>query len=171
MMDAEKMRLALELATIHKKHQHETLRAENVAILQSIGLQQEAQDFFIEFSFDEEVTVGLFYYHQTNCLKKSADWEEDFQRALSANLLLIGSGTTGDPVALDLVDYQVGILFHDYFWGEDAEDPRKFLIKMGCSLGQFFYNTIDIKDYPADAYEAATYTNAEFTGLWSPDKE
>jgi hypothetical protein len=101
---------------------------------------------------------------QANCLKKNRDWDEEFERALHTNLLLVGSGRNGDMVALDLLDYQVGILFHDYFWEKPEEDPRKYLIKMDCSPGQFYWNSGFVEGYPIDAYEAAAYMGSEFTG-------
>ena len=165
------MRLALASVDINLEGHFETLRNENLAILQSAGVDAEAQNFFVEFSFDTEIEIGVFSYRQANCLKKNHDWEDDFQRALQANMLLVGSARNGDIVVLDLEDHQVGILFHDYFWEKEEEDPRKYLIKMDCSLGQFFYNSVSVQDYPIDAYEAATYMNAEFTGYWNPTDE
>ncbi|UOQ64402.1 hypothetical protein [Hymenobacter volaticus] len=170
-MDNEKMRLALASVDINLKSHFETLRNENLAILRSAGVEEETQNFFVEFSFDTEIEIGAFSYRQANCLKKNYDWEDDFQRALQTNLLLVGSARNGDIVVLDLEDYQVGILFHDYFWEKEEEDPRKYLIKMDCSLGQFFYNSVSVQDYPIDAYEAAAYVGAEFTGDWNPNDE
>jgi len=99
------MRLAIKLASFNIKGHFEAFREENRTLLKAFCPEPELQHFFAEFSFDGEVEMGMFRYHQANCLKKSFDWEEDFQRALSTNLLILGSGTTGDPVALDLIDY------------------------------------------------------------------
>lgn len=163
-MDSEKMRQALAATDINVKRHAEVLREENLLLLQRIGIEPAAQQFFVEFSFDSEIEVGGFTYQQANCLKKNHDWEEDFQRTLQTNLLLIGSARNGDVVALDLTDYQVGILFHEYFWENEDEDPRQYLIKMGCTLGQFYYNSVTTAEYPIDAYEAAAYTHAPFKG-------
>lgn len=165
------MRLALASVDINLKSHFEPLRNENLAILQSAGVEEKAQNFFVEFSFDTEIEIGVFSYCQANCLKKNYDWEEDFQRALQNNLLLVGSARNGDIVVLDVEDYEVGILFHDYFWENKEENPRKYLIKMDCSLGQFFLNSVSVQDYPIDAYEAAAYMGAEFTGYWNPNAE
>ena len=81
------------------------------------------------------------------------------------NLLPVGNGTSGDIVVLDLLDFEIGILFHDYFWENEEEDPRKFLIKMNCSIGQFYLNSVQENNYPVDAYEAAAYMGADFTGF------
>ncbi len=158
------MRQALALAGINVRKHFEPLRSENIELLLRIGLSEEAKQFLTEFSFDEDLEIGELHFDQANCLKKNFDWEDGFQRALRAELLLIGSGSTGDPIALDLRDYQAGYLFHDYFWEQEEEDPRKFFIKMNCSLGQLFWNSLSVEDYPVDAYEAAAYTGAEFTG-------
>jgi len=118
MLDAEKMLLALQAKEANLKRFFEPLREENTAMLRAIGVNSEAQAFFAQFSFDTEMEAGEFTFMQANCLKKNHDWDEEFKRALQTNLLLVGSGLSGDIVALDLLDYQTGILFHDYLWEE-----------------------------------------------------
>lgn len=145
----------------------EVLCQENKDSLLKACENQQLVDFFTNFSFDEEIKIGKFSLRQANCLKKDLAWDEDFKRGLDYDLLILGSGISGDMVALDLVDYQAGILFHDYFWEKPEEDPKKFMIKMGCTLGQFYWNSAFMKDYPIDAYEAAAYTGSEFTGYES----
>ncbi|MGI4738288.1 MAG: hypothetical protein ACRYG7_24225 [Janthinobacterium lividum] len=164
MLDAEKMLLALQAKEVNLQHYFEPLREENTAVLRAIGVYPEAQSFFAQFSFDTEMEAGEFTFMQANCLKKNRDWDAEFKRALHTKLLLVGSGLSGDVVTLDLLDYQAGILFHDYFWEKPEEDPRKYLIKMDCSLGQFYWNSAFVKGYPIDAYEAAAFMNAPFTG-------
>ncbi|RSK44733.1 hypothetical protein [Hymenobacter perfusus] len=170
MMDIQKMQAALDAAGINGKKHREPLRPENAELLRQWGVSEEVQLFLAEFSFDTDLTVWEVHFDQVNGLRKKLDWEDDFQRALRADLLLVGSGLNGDPIALDIRDSQVGYLFHDYFWEEEAEDPRKFFIKLNCTLGQFFWNTQFVEDYPVDAYAAAAYMGAEFTGYWSPDE-
>ncbi|SNR28774.1 hypothetical protein [Hymenobacter mucosus] len=164
MMHAEMMRQAMEIAGIKMRVHSEPLRDENKEVLRRIGLPEEAQQFFVAFSFNIDLEIGELHYDQANCFKKNLEWEDGFQRALRAGLLVIGSGSTGDPIALDIQDLQAGYLFHDYFWEQEAEDPRKFFIKMNCSLGQLFLNSVSVEEYPVDAYEAAAYMGSEFTG-------
>jgi hypothetical protein len=170
MTDIQEMQAALEATGINRQKHRESLRPENAALLQQWGVSAEVQQLLAEFSFDTDLVIGEVHFDQVNTLKKKLDWEDDFQRALQAGLLLLGSGSTGDPVALDIRDSQVGYLFHDYFWEEEAEDPRKFFIKLNCSLGQFFWNTQFVEEYPVDAYEAAAYMGAGFTGYQNPDE-
>ena len=170
-MDNEKMRLALASVDINLKSHFEALRNENLAVLQNAGVDELAQKFFAEFSFDTDIEIGMFSYEQANCLKKNHDWEDDFQRALQISLLLVGSARNGDIVVLDLKDYQAGLLFHDYFWEKEEDDPRKYLVKMGCSVGEFYFNSVSLADYPIDAYEAAAYMGSEFTGYWNPEDD
>jgi|GEM_PF-3087063 len=164
MLDAEKMLLALQASEANLPRYAEPLREENAAVLRALGVNAETQAFFSQFSFEMEMAAGQFTFLQTNCLKKNRDWEDDFRRALQVNLLLVGSGLSGDIVTLDLLDYQIGILFHDYFWEKPEDNPRQYLIKMNCSLGQFYWNSAFIEGYPIDAYEAAAYMGSEFTG-------
>lgn len=170
MTDIQKTQAALEAAGINGRKHLEPLRSENAELVRQWGVSAEVQQFLTEFSFDTDLAIGEVHFDQVNGLKKKMEWEDDFQRALQAGLLLVGSGLNGDLLALDIRDSQVGYLFHDYFWEEEAEDPRKFFIKLNCSLGQFFWNTQFVDDYPVDAYEAAAYMGAEFTGYWSPDE-
>jgi hypothetical protein len=170
-MDADKMKSALDIAGIGIRKHFELLRKENEDILWSIGLGEETVSFFREFSFEEPVEIGQYWFDQLNCLKKNFDWEDDFKRAAAVNLLLVGSGINGDLIVLDCEDSQAGILFHDYFWEKKEENPRKYLVKMGCSLGEFYLNSASVPDYPIDAYEAAAYMGSEFTGYWSPEED
>jgi hypothetical protein len=137
MTDRQKLQAALEVTGINAQKHREPLRPENAALLQQWGVSAEVQQLLAALSFDMELAIGEVQLDQVNTLKKKLDWEDDFQRALQAGLLLLGSGSTGDPVALDIRDSQVGYLFHDCFWEEETEDPRKFFIKLNCSLGQF----------------------------------
>ncbi|WP_151088114.1 hypothetical protein [Hymenobacter baengnokdamensis] len=164
MLDAEKMLLALHAKEISVKRYFEPFREENAAVLRATGAIQNVQCFFAQFSFETELEVGEFSFMQANCLKKSYDWDAEFKRALHTNLLFAGSGINGDIVTLDLLDCQAGILFHDYFWEKPEEDPRKYLIKMDCSLGQFYWNSAFVENYPIDAYGAAAFMNSPFTG-------
>ncbi|MDU0368786.1 hypothetical protein ACFPAF_00140 [Hymenobacter endophyticus] len=170
MTDIQKLQAALEAAGINAQKHWEPLRPENAELMKQWGVSAEVQQLLAEFSFDIDVAIGEVQLDQVNTLKKKLDWADDFQRALYAGLLLLGSGSTGDPVALDIRDSQVGYLFHDYFWEEEAEDPRKFFIKLNCSLEQFFWNTQFVQDYPLDAYDAAAYMGANFTGYQNPDE-
>ncbi|WBA43248.1 hypothetical protein [Hymenobacter canadensis] len=168
-VDNEKMWLALERIAFNSKKHASILRSENLEVLELICPDLEARCFFAEFSFDTVVEIGAYCFNESNELKKEYTWDDAFKYALRHNLLLVGSTANGDLVALDLNDYQIGILFHDYFLEDEGEDPRKYLIKMDCSIGQFFMNSVSIDEYPVDAYEAAAYTGAEFTGYWSPE--
>ena len=165
------MRQALELAGVDIRRHTEPLRSENAEVLRQIGLSEEGQRIFAEFSFDEELTVRELRFAQANCFKKNLDWEDDFHCALRTGLLLIGSGLNGDPIVLDLREYHVGFLSHDCFWEQEEEDPRNFFISMHCSVGQFFLNAVTTDGYPVDAYEAAAYTGAQSTGHLSLEEE
>lgn len=67
-------------------------------------------------------------------------------------------------MVIDLMDFQTGIFFNNFSWENPEEDQRKNLIKMNCSLGQFYLNSVQISGYPIDAYEAAAIMKSPFTG-------
>ncbi len=158
------MQQALVASGINVKAHQERLRQENLDVLRPFCSNESVAAFFAELSFDEEVGIGQFTFYQANALKKNIDWEDDFKRALAVNLLPVGSGNSGDIVVLDLLNFQAGILFHDYFWERDTENPRKFLVEMVCTLGEFYLNSVQNPDYPVDAYEAAEFMGSDFTG-------
>jgi len=164
-MGIEQMQQALEASSINVQKHQEQLRLENISALKKFCADEQLAQFLTTYSFDDDITVGAFNYFQANLLKKNIEWEDDFKRALAVNLLPVGNGTSGDIVVLDLLDFEIGILFHDYFWENEEEDPRKFLIKMNCSIGQFYLNSVQENNYPVDAYEAAAYMGADFTGF------
>ncbi|GAB2965372.1 hypothetical protein GCM10027048_38820 [Hymenobacter coalescens] len=161
MMGADKMAQALLAAGLDSKKYQEEFRPENRTVLVGMGINPLAIDFFATFSFNEAVSIGAYSYSQANCFKKEHDWEEEFQRAAKTNLLVVGSARNGDVVVLDLNDYQVVLLKHEDFWEDEDSDPRAHLVKMNCSIGQFFWNAASVPDYTQDAYEAAEYLNAE----------
>ena len=163
-MGTEQMQKAFEALSINIKAHKEILRQENLDALRPFCSDESAAAFFAEFSFDKDLEMGKFTYYKANCLKKNIDWADDFKRALEVNILPVGSGISGDIVVLDLLNFQAGILFHDYFWERDTENPRMFLVEMNCTLGEFYLNSAQNSDYPIDAYEAAAFTGSEFTG-------
>jgi hypothetical protein len=160
----EEFRQALQESSINVKKHKEVLREENLDALRSVGANEQILDFFSEFSFDEELEIGAFSLREANCLKKDLAWDDVFKSGLNHDLLIMGSGISGDMLVLDLRCFQTGILFLDHFDPDDSEDQRKFVINMQCSLGQFYLNSVKIDDYPIDAYEAAVYMNSPFTG-------
>ncbi|WP_201987294.1 hypothetical protein [Hymenobacter rubidus] len=164
MLGVEQLHQALAAASIDLRKHAEMLRQENKDALYSAFENQQLRNFFSEFSFDSELTIGSFSLRQANCLKKDLVWDEDFKRGLKYSLLILGSGISGDMVTVDLLDFQAGILFQDYFWERPEEDPKEFLVKLNCSLGQFYLNSIQLPEYPIDAYEAAEFMNSPFTG-------
>ena len=164
MLGLEQLHQAIATASINLKTHTEALRQENKDALHGAFENQQIHKLFSEFSFNEELIIGQFSLRQANCLKKDLIWDEDLKRGLKFNLLILGSGISGDMVVVDLLAFQAGVLFHDYFWEEPEEDPRKFLVKMNCSLGQFYLNSVQLPEYPTDAYEAAKLMNSPFTG-------
>ena len=163
-MGTEQMQQGIEASLIDVKTHQETFRQENLDALRPFCSDESVAAFFTKFSFDKEVKIGEFTFYQSNCLKKNIDWEDDFKRALVVNLLPVGSGISGDIVVLDLLNFQAGVLFHDYFLERETENPRNFSVEMACTLGEFYLNSVQIPNYPTDAYEAAELTGADFTG-------
>ena len=152
-----KMFAALEAVGFQIRKHKEEMRRENIELLRQHFSDEVITSFFAEVSFDTVIEIGNVWFDQVNCFQKEFRWEEQFIRCLKTGLLPVGSGLNGDPIVLDAQDCIVGFLFHDKLWEADDLSPRDCLVKMDCSIGQFFLNAATIEEYPVDAYEAHAF--------------
>lgn len=127
-----------------------------IEFLESIDLSSELVDFFRTFSFREEIEFGNIFF---NCVNRIMieNIEEENKEIYKKELLIIGSGTNGDPIVLNTKTMNVGYVFHDILWENDIEDLNKIYIDLKMSIGTFFYKSITEDDFPIDAYEAEDY--------------
>lgn len=63
----------------------------------------------------------------------------------------------GDFIVLDLENLKVGYVFHDDLWEDESVNPRDIFINLNCSIGEFYYNAVTVKDFPVDGFEAEKY--------------
>ncbi|WP_075979930.1 hypothetical protein [Bacillus massilinigeriensis] len=82
---------------------------------------------------------------------------EEHKRCIDNGLFIIGYGLNGDPIVIDLNTKKIGYIFHDELWEDEDVNPREIHISLGCSVPQFYYNSVTIDDYPVDGYEAETF--------------
>lgn len=151
------MQAALEAQGYNYQFHSENFRTENRAVLENNFGNWSLQEFFQVYSFDENVELGLVWYDQVNCFKKEFDWDENFTACIKDGLLPIGSGLNSDPIVVDVFDEIVGFLYHDKLWEKEGINPRACLVKLNCSIGKFYYNSVTQEDYPVDAYSASDY--------------
>lgn len=127
-----------------------------IEFLASIDLSSELVDFFRTFSFRKEIEFGNIFFNCVNRIRIE-NIEEENKEIYKKDLLIIGSGTNGDPIVLNTKTMNVGYVFHDILWEDDIEDLNKIYIDLKMSIGTFFYKSITEDDFPIDAYEAEDY--------------
>ena len=71
-----------------------------IEFLESIDLSSELVDFFRTFSFREEIEFGNIFFNCVNRIRIE-NIEEENKEIYKKDLLIIGSGTNGDPIVLN----------------------------------------------------------------------
>ncbi|MCP8970103.1 hypothetical protein [Ectobacillus ponti] len=75
-------------------------------------------------------------------------------------LLIVGSGLNGDAIVVDVNNEEVGYVFHDELWEDEAVRPREIFISLACSIAEFYYHSLTMDGYPVDGRDAE-----EFLGI------
>lgn len=79
-------------------------------------------------------------------------WNDNFPEALSARLLIVGSGPNGDHITIDLNNGATGYISHEHDW---RINPRKFFVAVSPSIGNFLVNiNRDPPAIPEDYWDA-----------------
>jgi hypothetical protein len=76
--------------------------------------------------------------------------------ALRNGFLVIGSGLTGDPIAVELSNAQVAFLAHEVLWGFDPDctDFEDCVARSTLDIDTFWERALVDDDFPADFYAA-----------------
>lgn len=113
-------------------------------------------NFFNHISFDQHISFKHVSFYQVNELPGENLYDAN-QRCIAERLLIVGWGSNGDLIVLDLENLKVGYVFHDELWEDESVNPRDILINLKCSIGEFYYNAVTVEDFPVDGYEAEKY--------------
>jgi len=100
------------------------------------------------------VPVGRLTLHPFSALPKENGKPNHL--ALENGFLVIGSGLSGDPIAVELSNGQVAFLSHDRLWEFDP-DGMSFedcVARSTLGIDDFWARALVEDDFPVDFYEA-----------------
>jgi hypothetical protein len=107
-------------------------------------------NFIIRYPFQGDVQLCANYFYGPALIMKST---EEY-KTIKKEYLVIGSSSNGDFIVLPRSTWEtIGYISHDEF-GYDESDLLKYCPVSKKSIGEFYFNTWHIKDYPCDYYEA-----------------
>ena len=113
------------------------------------NLPQPLKDLFATNIPKTEVWAGAGTLFAEDQILK---WNNDFQEALTALLLIIGSAANGDHITLDLTNGSVGYIAHEQKW---TLNPRDFFVKVSPSLGLYLFDiNNEASSLPNDYWQA-----------------
>lgn len=154
-MNSQLLDKALVQSGFNTTAHREAIREKTLAFLHRYHIPDELIELFTQFSFTKPVQIGHVYFDQVNEFEKH-NLDEVSRSCIGAGLLIIGSGLNGDPIVVDVSTLKVGFVFHDQLYEEEVA-PREVLVSMNCSIGKFYLNSVQLKNYPVDAYQAEEY--------------
>jgi hypothetical protein len=154
-MNSQLFRQALEQSGFNTTSHREAIREKTSAFLQKYRVADELIEFFAQFSFDRPIQLGHVDFDQVNDFE-AYNLDEVNHYCIKAGLLIIGRGLNGDPIVVDVSTLEVGFVFHDRLYEEEVS-PREVLVNMNCSIGEFYLHSVQLEDYPVDAYQAEEY--------------
>lgn len=154
------MELGLFRKALEKIDKHTLTKVElntsTIKFFEDYQIPEDVISFLKEFSFRENLKFKHVYFNIVNEMPEENLYEEH-KRCIDNGLFIIGYGINGDPVVIDLNTKKIGYIFHDELWEDEDVNPREIHISLGCSVPQFYYNSVTIDDYPVDGNEAETF--------------
>lgn len=156
-LDEPLFKEALKIQNFDFKDNAIKVTDKTIDFFESINLSQDLMIFFKTFSFREEIEFGSIYFNCVNRIR-TENLEKENKEIYKKDLLIIGSGSNGDPIVLNTKTMSIGYIFHDILWEkENIEDLNKIYIDLKMSIGTFFYKSITEGNFPIDAYDAEDY--------------
>lgn len=106
-------------------------------------------EFILRYPFIGDVQLCANHFYGPELIKKST---EEFQ-TIKNRFIVIGCSGNGDFISIPRDTWEsVGYISHDEF-GYDKNDLLNYC-PVSKSIGEFYYNTWNVKDYPCDYYQA-----------------
>lgn len=141
-----------------QKNFKESLYEGTMKFFEEFSIPDEVIEFIKTFSFNKNIRFKNVYFDRVNDMPDNNIYEEN-KRCISEGLLIVGSGLNGDFIVLDLHNLKVGYVFHDDLWEEENINPRDIYVNLKCTIGEFYFNSLVIENFPVDGYEAEEYLN------------
>ena len=155
-MDKELFEKALEVNNEEQLVCKESLNQLTTKFISEFNISNEVLEFLRTFSFSRNIRFKHVYFDKVNDMVGNNTYEGNI-RCIYEGLLIIGAGLNGDLIVLDLNNLKIGYVFHDDLWEDDSINPRDILVNLNCTIGEFYYNSIVIEDFPVDGSEAEKY--------------
>ncbi|TBL77888.1 hypothetical protein [Paenibacillus thalictri] len=157
-MDNSRFYEAIKKITIEYKH--ETISNKTNEFFIRHELPKELVQFFETHSYDRTIKFRHNSFYRINDIpEENSDFPNE--KCIQNNLLIIGYGLNGDYIVLNLNTQTIGYIFHDDLYENEEIDIKDIYINMDCSLGDFFYNSINTEDFPVDGFQAEKYINKD----------
>ncbi len=113
-------------------------------------INEEFRQFITEYPFCDDVQLcANDFFGPASIIK----WTDEYQ-SIKKDYIVIGSAANGDWIAIPKNTWEsIGYVSHEEF-GYDQSDLLKYCPVSRNSIGEFFYNTWHVDNYPCDYYEA-----------------
>lgn len=102
-------------------------------------------------SYDLASTLNEYFALPDGFVELNDLGDERFN-PIRERLFVVGSGTTGDPLAIDLHTGKIGFISHDEIY--EHEKVRDVFCAISPSLGEFCKRGVVEQNLPRDYYEA-----------------
>jgi hypothetical protein len=166
--NGKRFRLALEHRTSERSLGSDVeplepapLSPETIAFLEEHQVPAALREFLEQHSYNQSITLGELVFDAVNEMPEE-NLDNPNVSCIRHRLFIVGSGATGDPIAVDLENgLTVGYVFHDQLWDDDHANARDLFVATPFDLGTFFhaaathvYDEETDRGFPADAYSA-----------------
>lgn len=113
---------------------------------------KELLDLLFEFPFADSIQLCCNYFYGPEAIRENTE----MYTSINKSYIVVGSAANGDWIAIPRSKWDsIGYISHDEF-GYDLSDEIKYCA-VSNSIGEFFYNTWKVVDFPCDYYEAIEY--------------
>lgn len=117
--------------------------------LQAQELPDFVRSMLCDFSPDRELWAGAGVVFEEAGIVR---WNDDFPEALNSDLLILGSASNGDHIAVDLNTGETGYINHEVDW---PKKPRSDFIAVAPSFGVYLRDINETPSSMPDDYFAA----------------
>jgi len=115
-------------------------------------------EFIEEEQWVESCQLCASYFNSAAEIMK---WTNEYE-TLGTRFIVLGSAPNGDFIVVPRLKFDsIGFVSHEEF-GYDETDLVKY-IPVSQSVGELYYNSWNVEEYPCDYYDAEDSTNAQET--------
>ncbi len=113
---------------------------------------KELLDLILEYPFVDSIQLCCNDFYGPEGIKENTE----MFKLIKDSYVVVGSAPNGDWIAIPRNKWDsIGYISHDEFGYDDSDELNYCAVSN--SIGEFFYNTWKVKNYPCDYYEAIEY--------------